>query len=81
MLKMKKIEIMGVEIDNYSVRESLLLADAYLNNHVMNTIEYVKGNAMPISESIASRVLCLPLYVGMVKKEIEKIVSFINKKS
>lgn len=41
MLKMKKIEIMGVEIDNYSVRESLLLADAYLNNHVMNTIEYV----------------------------------------
>lgn len=47
----------------------------------LNTIEYVKGNAMPISESIASRVLCLPLYVGMVKKEIEKIVSFINKKS
>ena len=32
---------MGVEIDNYSVRESLLLADAYLNNNVMNTIEYI----------------------------------------
>lgn len=47
----------------------------------LNTIEYVKGNAMPISESIASRVLCLPLYVGIVKKEVEKIVSFINKKS
>ena len=41
MLKRKKIEIMGVEIDNYSVRESLLLADAYLNNNVMNTIEYI----------------------------------------
>lgn len=46
MLKMKKIEIMGVEIDNYSVRESLLLADAYLNNHVMNTIEYVTMDAV-----------------------------------
>ena len=40
-MKRKKIEIMGVEIDNYSVRESLLLADAYLNNNVMNTIEYI----------------------------------------
>lgn len=46
MLKMKKIEIMGVEIDNYSVRESLLLADAYLNNNVMNTIEYVTMEAI-----------------------------------
>ena len=32
---------MGIEIENYSVRESLLLADAYLNNNVLNTIEYI----------------------------------------
>jgi dTDP-4-amino-4,6-dideoxygalactose transaminase len=33
---------------------------------------------MPISDSIAERVLCLPLYVGLETKDIEKIVSIIN---
>lgn len=46
----------------------------------LNTIEYVKGNAMPISESIASRVLCLPLYVGLERKDLEKISEIINNK-
>ena len=44
----------------------------------LNTIEYTKGNSMPISESIASRVLCLPLYVGLSTVDLEKIVSIIN---
>ena len=46
----------------------------------LNTIEYVKGNAMPISESIASSVLCLPLYVGLERKDLEKISEIINNK-
>jgi len=44
----------------------------------LNTIDYVKGDKMPISESIASRILCLPLYVGMQKETLEKIVEIIN---
>jgi dTDP-4-amino-4,6-dideoxygalactose transaminase len=44
----------------------------------LNTIDYTKGQAMPISESIASRILCLPLYVGLKKNELEQIVSIIN---
>ena len=44
----------------------------------LNTIEYCKGNAMPISESIASRVMCLPLYVGLQTAELQKITAIIN---
>jgi len=44
----------------------------------LNTIEYTRGSAMPISESIASRILCLPLYVGLTPEELQKIVSVIN---
>ncbi|NHM01333.1 DegT/DnrJ/EryC1/StrS family aminotransferase [Flavobacterium difficile] len=45
----------------------------------LNTIDFVKGETMPISESIASRILCLPLYVGLTSNEIELIVSILNK--
>ncbi|WP_343707601.1 DegT/DnrJ/EryC1/StrS family aminotransferase [Flavobacterium sp.] len=44
----------------------------------LNTIEYTKGLEMPISESISSRVLCLPLYVGVKLQQLEKIVILIN---
>lgn len=44
----------------------------------LNTIDYAKGSEMPISESIASRVLCLPLYVGLTTEELHQIVSLIN---
>ena len=44
----------------------------------LNTIEYVKGNKMPVSESIAQRVLCLPLYVGLTQEELNLIVKLIN---
>lgn len=44
----------------------------------LNTINYTKGQTMPISESIASRILCLPLYVGLAKSDLELICSLIN---
>ncbi|MBA0884756.1 DegT/DnrJ/EryC1/StrS family aminotransferase [Flavobacterium undicola] len=44
----------------------------------LNTIEYTKGFEMPISESIASRVMCLPLYVDLKLEELEKIILLIN---
>ena len=46
----------------------------------LNTIEYSKGKIMSISESISSRVLCLPLYVGLREKELYTIISIINSK-
>lgn len=45
----------------------------------LNTINYTNGDVMPISESIASRIACLPLYVGISTEDLEKIVQIINK--
>lgn len=44
----------------------------------LNNLPYCENVKMPISDSIAERVLCLPLYVGLETKDIEKIVSIIN---
>jgi dTDP-4-amino-4,6-dideoxygalactose transaminase len=39
----------------------------------LNTINYIKGKKMPVSESVASRIMCLPLYDGLEFIELEKI--------
>lgn len=45
----------------------------------LNRIEYINSDdEMPISESVASRILCLPLYVGLSEEELIKIVALIN---
>lgn len=44
----------------------------------LNTINYVQGLEMPISESVASRVLCLPLFYNMNNEMVLKIISIIN---
>lgn len=45
----------------------------------LNTMQYVKGEEMPISESVASRILCLPLYFELDEKNLSFIVEIINK--
>ena len=44
----------------------------------LNTIEYINGGSMPHSESVSSRILCLPLYVGLKESEIKLISTIIN---
>jgi dTDP-4-amino-4,6-dideoxygalactose transaminase len=44
----------------------------------LNTIEYVKGKEMPISESISSRIICLPLFVGLERSIQENICNILN---
>lgn len=44
----------------------------------LNSIPYIQGNKMPVSENIASRVLCLPLYVGLSENDLSKIVNILN---
>ena len=44
----------------------------------LNTIPYVNGSTMPISESIAARVMCLPLYEGLKEIDVVKIINLIN---
>lgn len=44
----------------------------------LNTIEYTKGQSMPIAEKIASCVLCLPLSHALNISDVERIVNTIN---
>ena len=44
----------------------------------LNTIDYAKGKSMPIAESFASRIMCLPLYVGLSNENLNIIVEMIN---
>lgn len=44
----------------------------------LNKINYVNSATMPISEDIASRILCLPLYNELDIKDVERIINIIN---
>ncbi len=61
-----------------------LLADNEINTRryfypSLNQLPFLDNpNACPISEDIARRVLCLPLYHGLDKQDVEKISSLIN---
>ena len=43
----------------------------------LNTVDYLKGKSAPISEDISKRVLCLPLYDSLSKKDLRNIISLI----
>ncbi|MFK7783437.1 DegT/DnrJ/EryC1/StrS family aminotransferase [Psychroserpens sp.] len=46
----------------------------------LNTLTYLnREDKCPVSESIALRVICLPLYFGLEDKELRKIVELVNK--
>lgn len=44
----------------------------------LNTINYLEGQQMPVSESIAARILCLPLFVGLSNEKLNEIIHIIN---
>ena len=72
----------------FESEEQLLCTEKVLNDNKifprryfypsLNTIAYTKGEKMPISESVASKILCLPLYVGLQQTDLETIVALIN---
>lgn len=45
----------------------------------LHRLDYVKSDAMPISDQISKTILCLPLYDSLKNKDQEKIISIINK--
>lgn len=44
----------------------------------LNKLNYVVETSMPIAEQISSNILCLPLYVDLESKDIERITAIIN---
>lgn len=71
--------------------ESQLLAAKKMLEHVgiyprryfypsLNLLPYIKVRfPCPISEDIASRILCLPLYPDLAEKDIKRICSIVNR--
>ena len=44
----------------------------------LNTLEFYEYQCMPVSERISKRIICLPLYYGLTKIDLELIVDTIN---
>ena len=44
----------------------------------LNTVNYVSKSDMPVSEDIAPRIACLPLYVGLDKKDVMRVCTILN---
>lgn len=67
----------GIEqLDN--VKKALNNAEIYPRRYFypsLNTLDYVDKQSCPVSEFIASRVLCLPLYVGLSPLDQDKIIN------
>jgi len=64
-----------------SIETKLLAEDIIARRYFypsLNNLPYCKNVKMPISDAIAESVLCLPLYVGLELKDIERIVRIIN---
>jgi dTDP-4-amino-4,6-dideoxygalactose transaminase len=43
----------------------------------LNKVCYIQSKSLVVSESVASRILCLPLYYGLLKENLETIVNTI----
>lgn len=47
----------------------------------LNNLVYVEYQSCPVSEDIASRIICLPLFLGLERKVQDIIIEVINKNS
>lgn len=44
----------------------------------LNQLPYLRGASCPVSESVSSRVLCLPMYQGLQERDIQRISDIIK---
>ncbi len=44
----------------------------------LNTLKYIKAGKMPVSEKMASRILCLPLFHDLIIERVKLICDLIN---
>ncbi len=72
----------------FKSEEQLLKVLAALNNEnifprryfypSLNKLDYINGESCPISENISLRIACFPLYVGLDKNIVNKIINIIE---
>lgn len=47
----KKVDILGIQLDNYTVREAIMRVETYLDNNVLNIIEGITSQMLIDSET------------------------------
>lgn len=47
----KKVDILGIQLDNYTVREAIMRVETYLNNNELNVIESITAQMLLDSEN------------------------------
>lgn len=72
----KKVDILGIQLDNYTVREAIMCAERYLSNDVLNTIESISHQMLIASQTDAvSRSVIGSLDLAVIgEKEILQAV-------
>jgi dTDP-4-amino-4,6-dideoxygalactose transaminase len=63
------------------VRDSLNASFIYPRRYFypsLNTLNYITDQQAPVSENISSRILCLPLFNGLMEREVEQITNIIT---
>jgi len=73
--------VFDTETDLLRVLEALNAAQVFPRRYFypsLNTLPYVAPVPMPVSESVASRIACLPIYPGLTLAEVERIAHIIS---
>jgi dTDP-4-amino-4,6-dideoxygalactose transaminase len=74
--------ILKSEEELLSVRSALQQQDISPRRYFfpsLNTLPYLKGERCPVSEDIAKRVLCLPLYYELHPDDIRRVCDIVKK--
>jgi dTDP-4-amino-4,6-dideoxygalactose transaminase len=69
------------ESDLSRVVEALNNSDIFPRRYFfpsLNTLPYLSASSMPISESVAARIACLPIYPGLEMAEVHRITAIIK---
>lgn len=73
--------VFNSEIELLKIKEQLEKNDIYPRRYFYPSLEnlpYINGNSCPIANKIASKVLCLPLYVELQQTEQDQIIEILN---
>lgn len=73
--------ILKNEAQLLKVKQALEIESIYARRYFypsLDTLPYVNGFVCEISRKIAASVLCLPLYVGLVKVDLERIINIVK---
>lgn len=73
--------ILETEEKLLKILQNLIDKDIYPRRYFypsLNTIKFINFMTMPISENISSRILCIPLFLGLEKSSLNLICNIIN---